>query len=349
MRLASCILIAVILTTCITLRTYAKYVTSDSANDSARVAKWGVNIVVEGSLFSNAYYDENRGNTPSSTWSTNYTSDHISVATSTNGDENIIAPGTKSDTGLHFSISGKPEVATQITFEADYDSAQDIYLSLGSYGTMQKILSHDEYVQLNESERNSKLESLKTYYAGKHLFVSTDKVSYYNIDPERDEFGIYIAYLKNDPNANLYVLNTLFDIPLGGYYPVEYMFNGEKYSSTHDLLDEISSLINTSGGNYPANTDLSTVLAESGEFDISWIWPYEENSNKNEADIFLGNIIANQGVKDNLVYFNDEGYALHPYYRDDKVFVYFDEYDFEYAIANTTTSFGFNISVIQVD
>lgn len=344
MRLASCILIAVILTTCITFRTYAKYVTSDSANDSARVAKWGVNIVVSGSLFSNAYLDKNKGNIPSSSWSTNYASDYISVATSTDGEENIIAPGTKSDTGLHFSISGKPEVATQITFEADNDSVQDIYLSGGSYGTMQKILSHDEYVQLNESERNSKLESLKAYYAGKQLFVSTDKVSYCNI-----RFGDYIADLKNDPNANLYVLSTIFVIPLDGYYPVEYTFNGEKYSKTQDLLSKISSLINTSGGNYPANTDLSTVLAESGEFDISWIWPYEENSNKNEADVFLGNIIANLDVKDNLVYLNGEGYALHPYYRGGKVFVYYDKGDFEYAIANTTTSFGFNISVNQVD
>lgn len=38
------------LTTCMTAGTFAKYTTSDSANDSARVAKFGVTVTADGSL-----------------------------------------------------------------------------------------------------------------------------------------------------------------------------------------------------------------------------------------------------------------------------------------------------------
>ena len=43
MRLASVLLIAVLMSTCAISGTFAKYVTSDSSSDSARVARWGFN------------------------------------------------------------------------------------------------------------------------------------------------------------------------------------------------------------------------------------------------------------------------------------------------------------------
>ena len=44
MRIASVLLVAVLLSTCVISGTFAKYTTSNSATDSARVAKWGVII-----------------------------------------------------------------------------------------------------------------------------------------------------------------------------------------------------------------------------------------------------------------------------------------------------------------
>ena len=41
-KFISLLLVAVMLTTCVISGTFAKYVTKDSANDSARVAKFGV-------------------------------------------------------------------------------------------------------------------------------------------------------------------------------------------------------------------------------------------------------------------------------------------------------------------
>lgn len=44
LRAAGILFLATMLTTCMTAGTFAKYTTSDSANDSARVAKFGVTV-----------------------------------------------------------------------------------------------------------------------------------------------------------------------------------------------------------------------------------------------------------------------------------------------------------------
>ena len=58
MRLASILLVLVLLTTSVISGTFAKYTTSDSSEDSARVAKWGFEnneSIVITELFKNAY------------------------------------------------------------------------------------------------------------------------------------------------------------------------------------------------------------------------------------------------------------------------------------------------------
>lgn len=55
MRAASALLIAVLLTTCAVSGTFAKYTTSETGSDTARVAKWGVEVTAEGTMFADAY------------------------------------------------------------------------------------------------------------------------------------------------------------------------------------------------------------------------------------------------------------------------------------------------------
>ena len=55
MRIASVLLVAVILTTCAISGTFAKYVTSENGSDSARVAKFGVEVTANGSTFATEY------------------------------------------------------------------------------------------------------------------------------------------------------------------------------------------------------------------------------------------------------------------------------------------------------
>ena len=121
MRLASFLLIAVLLTTSIISGTFAKYVTEGSATDTARVAKFGVVIDASGSLFSNSYVNAAGGNTPA-------TSGTLTVSAA----ENVVAPGTKcSNDGLKLSITGTPEVNVKVTF-AIADDSNDVFLKAGN-------------------------------------------------------------------------------------------------------------------------------------------------------------------------------------------------------------------------
>lgn len=119
MRVASALLVAVLLTTCAISGTFAKYVTSDSSTDKARVAKWGVSVVASGDdLFNTEYTDTTNGLTVQSS-----------------DTDNVVAPGTSNEEfdaeGLKFTIKGAPEVAVKITY--DFTVTDDIFLGKGTY------------------------------------------------------------------------------------------------------------------------------------------------------------------------------------------------------------------------
>lgn len=100
-KLGSTLVALAMFTSCFMGGTLAKYVTEGEGNDSARVAKWGVEVEVTGDGFSTTY---NKDDT-SSTLNTD-------TVISSDGD-NVIAPGTKGEFG-GIKITGKPEVAVKI-------------------------------------------------------------------------------------------------------------------------------------------------------------------------------------------------------------------------------------------
>lgn len=108
MRLASFLLIAVLITTCSISGTYAKYVTSGSGEDSARVAKFGVNVVASNDIFSDTYVDEANGNIAGTT----------SLTVDSDNGDNVVAPGTKGSMAA-LSITGTPEVDVNISYAAE--------------------------------------------------------------------------------------------------------------------------------------------------------------------------------------------------------------------------------------
>ncbi len=119
MRLASVLLVAVLLTTCVISGTFAKYVTSDSSSDSARVAKWGISITTSGNLFGLNYKDAIIADSSDTT---------ITVASSDT--TKVVAPGTKNETGMTFTIGGKAEVDLQLNVAVE---ATDITLAANTY------------------------------------------------------------------------------------------------------------------------------------------------------------------------------------------------------------------------
>ncbi|MBE6887521.1 MAG: hypothetical protein E7484_03770 [Ruminococcaceae bacterium] len=100
MRLASGLLVAVLITTSTISGTFAKYTTADTASDEARVAKWGITVIAKDN-------DEN------DLFLENYTDAVSSVA-----NEEIVAPGT-SGTMTDIAVNGTPEVDFKATYTAD--------------------------------------------------------------------------------------------------------------------------------------------------------------------------------------------------------------------------------------
>lgn len=104
-KTAGILLALVLVTSCFVGGTFAKYVTSDSGQDSARVAKWGVNITATGDTAFAEKYDDEASETGTK------------VVSSVNG-EDVLAPGTKGTLG-GIKITGKPEVMVNIDVTAD--------------------------------------------------------------------------------------------------------------------------------------------------------------------------------------------------------------------------------------
>lgn len=124
MRIASVLLIAVLMSTSAISGTYAKYVTKGSADDAARVAKWGIKIATwtDGeSLFSKTYEKNSE----------------TEITNTVSAEENVVAPGTENDKGISFSLTGTPEVAVRLTVEvtdaAGTGDPVDVVLPAGTY------------------------------------------------------------------------------------------------------------------------------------------------------------------------------------------------------------------------
>lgn len=109
MRIAGVLLIAVLLTMSVVSGTFAKYVTSDSVSDSARVAKFGVDVAASGKLFDQNYLATS-DDTPAGTTPDGSDNTALTVESSTN----VVAPGTKNTEGLTLSVTGTPEVDVQV-------------------------------------------------------------------------------------------------------------------------------------------------------------------------------------------------------------------------------------------
>lgn len=110
MRLASFLLVAVLISTSAISGTYAKYVTQAGSSDSARVAKWGVTIEANGSTFATEYATDDESVVATIAKSV--------VSTDTS---NLVAPGTTGNM-VAVTLAGTPEVA----FEVKYDATVDI-------------------------------------------------------------------------------------------------------------------------------------------------------------------------------------------------------------------------------
>ena len=109
MRVAALLMVAVLLTTCAISGTFAKYITSaDTKAQTARVAKWGVEITADATgLFASEYAADDA----------DFDVDENSVKAT---DEFVVAPGT-SGKFTKYTLTGTPEVAVRVSFAGTLD------------------------------------------------------------------------------------------------------------------------------------------------------------------------------------------------------------------------------------
>ena len=180
MRIASFLLIAVLISTSAISGTYAKYVTADSGKDQARVAKFGVRVDVAGTMFAEAYDSVGDGNDASIATGANIT---VNSDKSHGVVNDLVAPGTKGDMA-EIKLSGTPEVDVIVNYEATkvdlngWADADGYYcpLVITINGTDKYYL--DSY--LNEEEAENVIKEAikkysKTYEANTDLSTKADE------------------------------------------------------------------------------------------------------------------------------------------------------------------------------
>lgn len=99
MRVAAILFILTMISTCAFSTTFAKYVTSGTADDEARVAKWGVTIVATDDGDAKTVLDTKDGNNEA----------EICV----DKELKLLAPGTKGNL-VTVNVQGQPEVAVDV-------------------------------------------------------------------------------------------------------------------------------------------------------------------------------------------------------------------------------------------
>ncbi len=259
LRTASALLVLTLLTTSIIGGTFAKYVTTDSGSDAARVAKFGVVATVSGDLFGGAYKAA-EDNTIAL-----YDATGTTVKAADSADK-VVAPGTENKTGLSLSVTGTPEVSTKAIVGEVVDGAKkyidsDIYLAVGDYGVMVE-------------------------YTG--VKTAQNIVNYYTKDAD-GKFTKATA-LPAEGTA-VYELRNAAAVADADYHPLEWYVGGTKVDNQEAVKTQITTTFNGKTGTPDAPLNLNTT--------VGWAWNFSDTTSGNisaqdRKDTILGDMISAQ-------------------------------------------------------
>lgn len=153
MRIASMLLVLVLLTTCVISGTFAKYTTKGESTDTAQVAKFGVTITANGTTFAQEY-------------------DGTVV---TEEAYKVVAPGTGANLASS-TITGSPEVDVKVEYVAELtltgwvvDSAYYCPLEITVKGTTYKGTTFASATEFEEAVEAAIATYTKTYEANTDL------------------------------------------------------------------------------------------------------------------------------------------------------------------------------------
>lgn len=162
LRLASVMLMLCLITTCAISGTFAKYTTSGTASDTARVAKWGVVLEVSGNdkAFATAYEDD----------VANASGTEVKASTK------VVAPGTEGVLAT-YKFTGTPEVAFTLTAVVDFELG-DGWTASGYYCPLEvkigsTVIKGTTYANVTEFEEAVE-DAIATLIFGEAVDDTTD-------------------------------------------------------------------------------------------------------------------------------------------------------------------------------
>ena len=276
MRSASVLLVATLLTTSVISGTLAKYTTQDAAEDTARVAKWGVELQAIGNLYGDTYKDliVTENDTNATVQSVDRTAD-------------VVAPGTQNAEGFTFSLKGKPEVDGTITTTI---KSQNIFLEKGTYGIMIPVDkgvvtagNFDEITDLYTKSGN-------TYTAATAYAANT---TYYTLEDYvvvSDDYYPVVYKLTGTTKTTTETETTKVDSLNAVAATLAKQLGIESESGTTDTR-KITTYTGTK--TFATNDDLASLLVDGEK--ITWAWGYGDATKvgdtadeSDKADTILG-------------------------------------------------------------
>lgn len=252
LKIAGAIFTMCLMTTCAIGTTFAKYTTGSSAADTARVAKWGVEVSTSGTLFGKQYKDVIVAETDGTI--TVKSSDKVKV----------VAPGTKNEVGMKISIKGQPEVDYTVTasYGADFE---EVYLNAGKYAVMVAEYGVNEgtldWTNIYEYNSGSGTFTVATSYtAGRKYFRATNIL---NLTQDYYPIAWSVERVNNSTTSTV-VDNKGLEVALNA------MVNGIGNNATYDANTSIDKgYILTWAwafeGNDKADTILGNIMAGNTE------------------------------------------------------------------------------------
>ena len=314
MRSASVLLVATLLTTSVISGTLAKYTTQDAAEDTARVAKWGVELQAIGNLYGDTYKDRivTENDTNATVQSVDRTAD-------------VVAPGTQNAEGFTFSLKGKPEVDGTITTTI---TSQNIFLKAGTYGIMIPVDS-EVVTAANFDELSGLYTKSGNSYSAATAYAASTK--YYTLEDYVEVSANYYPVVYNLAGNTSYTGTTTEDsLNLAAAELARQLGIGP---GTTD-----SSMITTYTGTktFATNEDLANLKVD-GET-ITWAWGYgdatkvgDTAAESDKADTILG--LLKNTTEGEVVKFSGTSYGPLTEYTD-------------YCL---DTQFSIDITVTQAD
>lgn len=273
MRAAAMLLILTLMSSHIYSGTLAKYISTGIKSDTARVAKWGVEVSITGELFGEHYYSADDANPNEISASVVYNVD-------TAHNDNIVAPGTKNTKGMTIKISGTPEVATTVSAYTRYlyeeAVATEFLFIKGHRG------SALAYAMLREAEGVTE-DNVTKYY---------ERIEIQTKEGTREQFQRATGFVAG---KTYYELQDRVELIAGDsdYTPLNWYLKSKQgneyvtkmYSSVADLAYDMIPLVWRS---YEAGETIDQ------EYQIWWEWPIDGNDG---LDTILGKLMAhkNQG------------------------------------------------------